>query len=240
MFRESWHSSWDVFMDEENIGILDAIGEALGTQDYYPEKADVLRFMDLDASKIRYIIVGMEPYPSFSIPDGCPQATGRSFEVSELRGKGWDYKIRQSSLRNILKAIYYDSTGTKESMEGIRAKIADGDFAVCRPTEWFDRMEEQGVMFLNSTLTVAAGKVGSHKAVWAPFRGKLISFLDREGVVWMLWGNDANSEIGPYIRNGRILSAPHPRVDAFVMNDTFRFAGDVDWTGMGRPASGQR
>lgn len=114
MFLENWHESWNDFMNENTISILNTIEEKIKDVDYYPRKEKVLRFLNTDLNNIKYIIVGMEPYPSFDNVNNCPQATGRSFEVSEILGKDWNYKIKQSSLRNILKAIYFNETGKKK------------------------------------------------------------------------------------------------------------------------------
>ncbi|MBQ9067181.1 MAG: uracil-DNA glycosylase, partial [Clostridia bacterium] len=211
MFQEQWAPQWDALMTGETLAVLEEIERKLGDEPYYPEKGNVLRFLRMEAP-VKYVIVGMDPYPSFNERDGVPQATGRSFEVSELRGQGWDYKIRQSSLRNMLKAVYYNQTGTDLPMAKLREKIGSGEFQIAPPTQWFDAMEAQGVLFLNSTLTVRPGKAGSHQKLWEPFRQLLIPYLDRQGVTWMLWGNNAQQEFGTYLSpDSRVLTATHPR-----------------------------
>lgn len=231
MIKTKWNNSWNEFMTEDILDILNNIEKQIDNCTYYPTKENILRFMDIDLNKVKYIIVGMEPYPSFNEADNLPQATGRSFEVSEIIGKTWDYKIKQSSLRNILKAIYYNETKSKESLENIRKKITNKEFLICNPGDWFDKMEEQGVIFLNSTLTVEAGKVGSHQKIWEEFREKLISFLSTKDIIWMLWGNNAQNEVGKFLRTEKILSAPHPRLDNFIINNTFQYAKDINWKG---------
>ncbi len=186
---------------------------------------------------VKYCIIGMDPYPSFNERDGIPIATGRSFEVSELYGQGWDYKIKQASLRNMLKAIYYNETGTNPQLSVIRDEIVSGAFDILPPTDWFGAMEAQGVLFLNSTLTVEAGKPGSHQKLWEPFRAKLIPYLEQMGCVFMLWGNNAQTEVPVYLsdtaKTTQVLTAPHPRMAEFVTGNTFRDATDVNWTGVG-------
>ena len=52
----------------------------------------------------------------------------------------------------------------------------------------------QGVMLLNSVLTVDSGKSGSHKGFgWESFIVKTIEELDKKGIIFMLWGRDAQS-----------------------------------------------
>jgi uracil-DNA glycosylase len=56
---------------------------------------------------------------------------------------------------------------------------------------------KQGVLLLNSTLTVAAGKAGSHQGKgWEIFTDRVIRTLsnDYEGIVFMLWGGYARQK----------------------------------------------
>lgn len=72
----------------------------------------------------------------------------------------------------------------------------------------------QGVLLLNSTLTVAAGRPGSHqKQGWEQFTDTVISKLsnEREHLVFILWGNYAKSKGAHIDRNKHLaLEAAHP------------------------------
>lgn len=73
---------------------------------------------------------------------------------------------------------------------------------------------DQGVLLLNATLTVEAGKAGSHQGKgWERFTDSVISALStqREGIVFMLWGSYAQQK-GKIIdrRKHLVLEAPHP------------------------------
>lgn len=239
MFSMDRASQWDALLSDPDVpsileAIYDAIDPTVTGKDYYPAPENVLRFLRMEAP-VKYCIVGMDPYPSFNERDGIPIATGRSFEVSELYGQGWDYKIKQASLRNMLKAIYYNETGTNPQLSVIRDEIVSGAFDILPPTDWFGAMEAQGVLFLNSTLTVEAGKPGSHQKLWEPFRAKLIPYLEQMGCVFMLWGNNAQTEVPVYLsdtaKTTQVLTAPHPRMAEFVTGNTFREAPDISWTG---------
>lgn len=226
------HQSWqDFFFNEDVFNILSNIEKQIGNN-YYPTQDKVLRFAQNDSNNVKHIIVGMDPYPSWNNEMNCPQATGRSFEISELVGKDWNYKIKQSSLRNILKAIHYNTTGKKLSLQEIRDAINDGSFSIAKPTAWFDNMEEQGVLFLNSTLTVCPDKPGSHQAYWKTFRELLVPYLSGRNITWHLWGRDAQNEYGNLLSNTEhLLLSCHPRLVNFVDENTFAKAIDIDWTG---------
>lgn len=72
---------------------------------------------------------------------------------------------------------------------------------------------EQGVLLLNSVLTVEQGKAASHQGRgWEEFTDKVIHVLnERSGLVFMLWGAYAQRK-GQFIDTKRhcVLKAPHP------------------------------
>jgi uracil-DNA glycosylase len=73
---------------------------------------------------------------------------------------------------------------------------------------------EQGVLMLNTVLTVRAHQANSHKGQgWEQFTDAIIQAVNAQDrpVVYMLWGKPAQSKI-PMLTNSRhqILKAPHP------------------------------
>lgn len=73
---------------------------------------------------------------------------------------------------------------------------------------------EQGVLLLNSVLTVEQGRAAAHQGKgWELFTDRVIRELaeQREGVVFMLWGSYAIKK-GQFIDRKRhlVLTAPHP------------------------------
>ena len=76
--------------------------------------------------------------------------------------------------------------------------------------EWWAK---QGVLLLNSSLTVRAFQSNSHRNLWTPFITKVLNkvlSLDRY-IVWMLWGNEAKT-LAPYLLGikNKVLQSPHP------------------------------
>lgn len=77
-----------------------------------------------------------------------------------------------------------------------------------------ERWAEQGVLLLNSTLTVQAGKAGSHqKKGWEKFTDEIIRLVNnkKDNVVFMLWGKYAQDK-GKIINPERhfVLKSKHP------------------------------
>lgn len=120
---------------------------------------------------------------------GAGQAMGLSFSVPEGIAA-------PPSLKNIFKEI--------ESDLGIRMS-GNPDL---------EPWARQGVLLLNSVLTVRAGVAASHAGLgWQNFTDEVIKLISErcEGVVFMLWGNYARSKAGLIDSNRHlVLQAAHP------------------------------
>lgn len=73
---------------------------------------------------------------------------------------------------------------------------------------------EQGVLLLNSALTVAEKKPGSHMTEWEEFTNKLVKeiSLHKTGIVFCLWGNHSKNKANLIENKDKhlILNATHP------------------------------
>lgn len=229
------HSTWDNFLTDERVEELRKIESAVGT-DYTPVSGKVLRFMSLDLSNIKVVILGQDPYK----PEGV--ATGRSFEPADVHS--WNDKFRQVSLKNIVRLIYKTYNDIEcytdiPSYSSIAKEIKEGHFNIKEPSEWFDSLENQGVLFLNTTLTCKINESNSHKDIWLEFSDKLIQYISRSNpnLYWFLWGKDAISQLDN-ISCGRIYRSKHPMMcsekyaDDFLkgkcFKDTMKF---INWLG---------
>lgn len=89
------------------------------------------------------------------------------------------------------------------------------DIGIAMPQHgYLESWARQGVLLLNSVLTVEQGRAGAHQGRgWEQFTDAVIAELNRrrEGVVFMLWGSYAQKK-GAHIDRTRhlVLSAPHP------------------------------
>lgn len=235
LIPQDYHPSWEVFLSPEVRGELDRIETAIG-EDFTPERDKVLRFLRLDLGSRKVVILGQDPYK----PQGV--ANGRSFQPDNL--ESWTQSFRQISLKNMIRLLYKTSNGIEEygqipSYKEIAAKIAAGEFSIKPPKEWFDSLETQGVLFLNTYLTCKINLSNSHKAIWEPFSKKLLSFISeqRPDLCWFLWGSEALSN-KPYLKAGRLFESRHPMMcaeyyeDDFLKCPCFRDTGElINWLG---------
>ena len=151
----------------------------------YPPADDIFNaFHFTPLSKVKVLILGQDPYHEEH------QAHGLSFSVPP------DQNDIPPSLQNIYK----------ELNEDIRCKIPNNGYL----KEWAD----QGVLMLNTVLTVRAHQANSHQGKgWEKFTDAVIQAVNNQDrpIVYMLWGKQAQSKI-PMLTNPKhlILKAPHP------------------------------
>lgn len=159
--------------------------QKLAKKTVYPRGKQIFAALDTTPfDRVRVVILGQDPY------HGPGQAHGLSFSVP-------DGVKPPPSLQNIYKEIVSDfGAGTMPQSGNL--------------SSW----AEQGVLLLNSVLTVEAHQAGSHQGKgWERFTDKVIEVLSekREGLVFMLWGSYAQKK-GQVIDAQRhlVLKAPHP------------------------------
>lgn len=159
--------------------------ERLAGKVIYPPAQDVFNaFKATEFDQVKVVILGQDPY------HGPQQAHGLSFSVH----KG---VAIPPSLVNIYKELAEDIPGFQIPQHG-----------------YLQHWAEQGVLLLNTVLTVRAGHAHSHAQLgWETFTDRVISALNegREHVVFMLWGSHAQKK-GAMIDRIKhlVLTASHP------------------------------
>lgn len=151
----------------------------------YPPSDDIFNALHLTPLKdVKVLILGQDPYHEPG------QAHGLSFSV--LPGKA----DTPPSLVNIYKELQED-LGCKVPNNGYLKKWAD-----------------QGVLLLNTVLTVRAHAANSHQGKgWEQFTDAIIRALNEQDrpIVYMLWGRPAQMKKA-MLNNPKqlVLTAPHP------------------------------
>lgn len=83
---------------------------------------------------------------------------------------------------------------------------------------------KQGVLLLNSSLTVETNKIGSHYLIWEQFMIDFIKELSKQDYIWVLMGSRAQS-FKYCIDKGEIIRCFHPAVDTYSNEKKFRGSG---------------
>ncbi len=186
----NFNNDWDEILDGEfdkdyYLKLRQFLISEYKTQRIFPGMYDIFNAMKLTSyDNVKCVIIGQDPY------HGEGQAHGLSFSVR----KG---VAPPPSLVNIFKEIRDDL--------GIDNMGKHGEL-----TKW----AENGVLLLNSVLTVRANQPRSHRGQgWEIFTTDVIRLLNtrEKPMVFMLWGADAKAK-KQFITNPNhlVLTAAHP------------------------------
>ncbi len=185
-----FENSWDELLKDEfkkpyYLKLRQFLINEYRSQVIYPNMYDIFNAMKITSYEdVKVVIIGQDPY------HGENQAHGLSFSVK----KGI---APPPSLVNIFKEIKSDV--------GVDNSGKHGEL-----TKW----AEEGVLLLNSCLTVRAGKANSHRGMgWENFTDDVIRLLNQreKPMVFMLWGANAKAK-AQLITNPAhlVLTAAHP------------------------------
>ena len=151
----------------------------------YPPMDDIYTaFQETPLSKVKVLLLGQDPYHNVN------QAHGMSFSVLPSQTE------IPPSLQNIYKELH-DDLGCYIPNNGYLVKWA-----------------KQGVLLLNTVLTVRAHSANSHRGHgWEQFTDRVIEVLNEQDrpIVYLLWGKPAQSK-SSMLNNPKqlVLTAPHP------------------------------
>lgn len=75
---------------------------------------------------------------------------------------------------------------------------------------------KQGVLLLNTALTVVEDAPGSHSHLWKFFTTKIIKSIveHNKSTIFVLWGKQAEV-YSKYLKDARVLTAPHPAAEMY-------------------------
>ena len=184
MIQNDWlEEISDEFRKPYYAQLFQFVKKEYSTYVVYPPAEDIFNaFHFTPLSKVKVVILGQDPYHNVN------QAHGLSFSVKP------DQKEIPPSLVNIYQELH-DDLGCYIPNNGYLKKWAD-----------------QGVLMLNTVLTVRAHQANSHQGRgWEQFTDAVIEAVNRQDrpVVYMLWGRPAQSKI-PMLTKHLILKASHP------------------------------
>lgn len=156
----------------------------------YPNIQNVLNAFWLTPFPIlKAVIIGQDPYPGHT-KRGLPKAIGVCFASDRYSGE----------IPDSLVTIYRELGKTVEDWE----HPGHADI-----TSW----GRQGVLLINSALTVEAGNPGSHHGFWKCFTESLMNYLNENcrDLVFMLWGKPAQKAADTiWASKHHKLTAYHP------------------------------
>lgn len=189
MTLDEYFGDWMKVIDRTELNnVMAKVGQEYRRKPLCPVQSDVFRAFELCPFKdLKVVMLGQSPYPQKGV------ATGILF--------GNRKEVDEDNLSPSLNIV----------------KEAAINFEIPHYCITFDQTLEswakQGILMLNSALTVEMNKVGSHVMVWRPFIAKLLKNLSEcdTAIVYVLFGRQAQT-FKPYInsRFNHIIEIEHP------------------------------
>ena len=169
-----FHNDWDIILENEfekdyYQKLMDFLNQEYRTEQIFPVREEIFQALEFTPySKVKVVILGQDPY------HGEGQSHGLAFSVKP--------GIKQPpSLVNIFKELNHE----------MDVPLPAKDYGYLK--KWAD----QGVLLLNTCLTVRAHSAGSHrKRGWETFTDEIIRRLNQreKPMVFLLWGNNAREK----------------------------------------------
>lgn len=202
--EDSWKNLLQSEFDKPYFEQLtDFVKQEYQTKTVFPEPQNIFRAFDLvPVDKVKVVIIGQDPYHTPGVADGLAFSTKPGNRVPP-------------SLQNIYKEIIAEFGYEKYPY------INDPDL-----TRW----SNQGVLLLNTSLTVLKGVPASHSKIgWEKFTDSVINILGKldKPLVFMLWGAHARSKKSLIdTEKHLVLESAHPSPfsanNGFFGNNHFR------------------
>lgn len=185
---EDYFGEWFKVIDHTELyNIINTINKMYKTKSICPKQIDVFKAFHLcDYNELKVIMIAQDPYPQRGIATGL--AFGNALTTEES-----NYSPSLEVIKDSVMELHYP-----------------GDNYVFDPS--LESWAKQGVLLLNSALTVETNKVGSHIMIWRPFISKFLKNLGEisPGLIYVLFGNQAKT-FKPYIgKNNDIIECMHP------------------------------
>ncbi len=198
------HPDYTEFFTTERVSTIENFIKKLNMnkKNYAPHESNIFKAFETSLFDKKICIIGKDPYYQYNI------ATGLAFEI---KTKSWGTKLVNKTLKNILKLLYFSYNNEYKDIADILLDIEVGKFKILPPDKLFKSWESQGVLLLNSALTVEIGESGSHHKFWDNIFKDLIKYisLKNPNITYLIWGKDA-AQFGKYILSGKKIIHNHP------------------------------
>lgn len=217
IIHPSWHPYLQPLFNDKKMILIN--NNVLPRCKYYPEASDIFKVFRMPLQEVKVVILGQDPYYNGS-------ANGLAFAVNRTT-------VIPKSLSVIKNEI-------------INSKVERDTYINIDSDRWKElaHWERQGILLLNSALTVGVGESGSHTGQWQWFTREVVKAISLSvRPVWLLWGSKAisyNAYIMYYKKSTEGhdhsieadqgkgynygLEAPHPAAESYP-DSKYKFTG---------------
>ena len=197
MTLEEYFGDWIHILDMKELNnVMGRLSVEYKRKPICPNQPDVFRAFELCPLKdLKVVMLGQDPYPQKGVATGI--LFGNNADTIE---ENWS-----------------------PSLKIVRDAVIDlhrpHNLITFDPT--LESWAKQGILMINSALTVEMNKVGSHTMLWRPFISKLLKNMSEvnTGIIYVLFGGTAKT-FKPYIgKFNDVLEVEHPAYFARIGRD---------------------
>lgn len=187
MTRDEYFADWVKVIDYPlQVKVMTKLEKLYSQQLITPNINCVFKaFKVCPYNELKVVFLGQDPYPQKGVATGL--AFGNNNTTEALLSPSLSI-LKEASINpsNVFTPIKFDNT--------------------------LESWAKQGILLLNSALTVEVNKIGSHVMLWRPFISKLLQNLSdfNPGLIYVLFGSQAQT-FKPYInKNNTVIEINHP------------------------------
>lgn len=189
MTLEEYFGDWMSVIDRQELNnVMLKVGLEYRRKLLCPAQLDVFKaFKVCSLRDLKVVMLGQDPYPQKGVATGI--LFGNKSSVSENNLSPSLNIVKEAVINYEIphNCIIFDQT--------------------------LESWAEQGILMINSALTVEMNRVGSHVMLWRPFIAKLLKNLSRHNtaIIYVLFGRQAQT-FKPYINSkfNYIIEVEHP------------------------------
>ena len=189
MTLEEYFGRWMRVIDKRELeSVLSKLGPEYKRKPICPAQSDVFKaFKVCPYDKLKVVMLGQDPYPQKGVATGILFGNKEGTKDKDLSPSLQIVKEAAINFEIPHNCIIFDTT--------------------------LESWAKQGILMINSALTVEMNKIGSHVMLWRPFIASLLKNLsDNEtGIIYVLFGKQAQT-FKPYINKqlNTVLEENHP------------------------------
>lgn len=189
MKLEEYFGRWMRVIDKkELLAILSKLEVEYKRKPICPMQGDVFKAFKLcPYDDLKVVMLGQDPYPQKGVATGLLFGNKKEVDEENLSPSLQIVKEAAINLEIPHKSIIFDQT--------------------------LESWAKQGILMINTALTVEMNRIGSHVMLWRPFVANLLKKLSENetGIIYVLFGKQAQT-FKPYINKqfNIILEENHP------------------------------
>ena len=189
MTLEEYFGRWMGVIDKRELeSVLSKLGPEYKRKPICPAQSNVFKAFEVcPYDKLKVVMLGQDPFPQKGVATGILFGNKRGTRDEDLSPSLQIVKEAAINFEIPHKCIIFDPT--------------------------LESWAKQGILMINSALTVEMNKIGSHVMLWRPFIASLLKKLseNKTGIIYVLFGKQAQT-FKPYINKqfNIVLEENHP------------------------------